>query len=84
MMGAMGSPIRRSATVVSVAVVLAALPGLLVASSQPIRAQQAMVVSQDAIASAVGVQVMRDGGNAIDATVATAFALAVTLSLIHI
>jgi gamma-glutamyltranspeptidase/glutathione hydrolase len=78
MMGAMGSPIRRSATVVSVAVVLAALPGLLVASSQPIRAQQAMVVSQDAIASAVGVQVMRDGGNAIDATVATAFALAVT------
>ena len=36
-----------------------------------------MVVSQNAIASKVGADVIRDGGTAIDAAVATAFALAV-------
>jgi gamma-glutamyltranspeptidase/glutathione hydrolase len=65
-----------------VAVVAALLvvltPVLLIGSTQPVRARRAMVVSQDAIASRVGDQVMRDGGNAIDAAVATAFALAVT------
>ncbi len=61
--------------------VLAAGLGLapgLTGSSRPIRAGRAMVVSQDAIASAVGVEVMRGGGNAVDAAVATALALAVT------
>ena len=61
--------------------VLAAGLGLapgLTGSSQPIRAGRAMVVSQDAIASAVGAEVMREGGNAVDAAVAAALALAVT------
>jgi gamma-glutamyltranspeptidase/glutathione hydrolase len=43
----------------------------------PVRIRNAMVVSQNAIASQVGVEVLIAGGNAIDAAVATAFALAV-------
>ena len=67
-------PVRYAVAALLVAVV----PVLLIGSTQPIRAQRAMVVSQDAVASRVGAEVMRDGGNAVDAAVATAFALAVT------
>ena len=47
-------------------------------NSSPIRAKHGMVVSQQETASNVGAAVLRDGGTAIDATVATALALAVT------
>jgi gamma-glutamyltranspeptidase / glutathione hydrolase len=46
-------------------------------STHPVHAQHAIVVSVHELASQVGVDVMQAGGNAIDAAVATGFALAV-------
>jgi gamma-glutamyltranspeptidase/glutathione hydrolase len=48
------------------------------AGAPPVRSKTGMVISASEIASQVGAKVLKDGGNAIDAVVATAFALAVT------
>ncbi|MEO8368256.1 MAG: gamma-glutamyltransferase [Candidatus Solibacter sp.] len=48
-------------------------------AAQPVRARHGMVVSREKHATAAGLQVLKNGGNAIDAATAVGLALAVTL-----
>jgi gamma-glutamyltranspeptidase/glutathione hydrolase len=68
---------RRMKKALFAALVLLANVGVHTNSS-PVRARYGMVVSQEETASNIGADVLREGGTAIDAAVATAFALAVT------
>ena len=49
------------------------------ARALPVIARNGMVVAQEGTAARIGVDILRRGGNAVDAAVATALALAVTL-----
>ncbi|NML46205.1 gamma-glutamyltransferase [Ramlibacter sp. G-1-2-2] len=67
-------PFRKFALGLGVAVAFTAAHG---ASMAPVAAQHGMVVTAQHLASQVGVDVLRKGGNAVDAAVAVGYALAV-------
>jgi gamma-glutamyltranspeptidase/glutathione hydrolase len=51
---------------------------MIAASPEPLRARKAVVVSREDHATRAGLEVLQQGGNAVDAAVAVGFALAVT------
>jgi gamma-glutamyltranspeptidase/glutathione hydrolase len=71
------------ASVAIVLIALLVLPGAtaaqeLIGRAQTATAHDGMVVAQEPLAARVGVDILKKGGNAVDAAVAVGFALAVT------
>ena len=64
-------------SVLATLTLLAVAPAAQAASQAPVAAQNGMVVTAQHLATRVGVEVLKDGGNAIDAAVAVGYALAV-------
>ncbi len=68
--------IRRVTAALAVAAVCICVSPLI--GKEPVRASHGMVGAQEPLAADVGVQILKSGGNAVDAAIAVGFALAVT------
>lgn len=68
----------RRVLVLGLLIALAGSSAVLAVTRQPVTAESGMVVTSQHLASDVGVQILRQGGNAVDAAVAVGYVLAVT------
>ena len=69
--------LRAACLLVACASLLVAAPAANAASAAPVAAEKGMVVSAQHLATKIGVDILKRGGTAIDASVAVAYALAV-------
>jgi len=72
---------HRTRLLLTVAVILGVPGAHLISAQQASTGNRGMVVSADSLASVVGMEILKKGGNAVDAGVGVGFALAVTFPL---